>query len=134
LIICDNHLCKQFNFINCIDFVILVYIRKDSLKKIEIHQNMSEYCTKHTLLLMYSTFVGLNNKSYTIHGTYIKILCCYIIWKYFSNLWYNSFADMYGCSTYLIAVVFSCICNNLSSTSLTVAPFRTYGIWINSIA
>jgi hypothetical protein len=32
LIVCNNHLHKQFNFVNCITFVTLVYIRRDSLK------------------------------------------------------------------------------------------------------
>ena len=34
---------------------------------------MSEYFTKYTLLLMYYAFVGINDKLYTMHGTYIKI-------------------------------------------------------------
>jgi hypothetical protein len=34
---------------------------------------MSEYFVKETLLLIYFAFVVLNNKLYTVHGTYIKI-------------------------------------------------------------
>jgi hypothetical protein len=39
LTICNNHLCKHFNFINFIDFASLAYKRKDSLKILSIHRN-----------------------------------------------------------------------------------------------
>jgi hypothetical protein len=34
---------------------------------------MSQYFMKSTLLLIYRSYVDLNNKLYTMHGTHIKI-------------------------------------------------------------
>ena len=42
---------------------------------------MSEYCAKQTLLLLYCATVALNNKLYTMHGTYIKISQKNISWS-----------------------------------------------------
>jgi len=39
-----------------------LFTRKDSLKMMYIHRNMSEYFAKQTLLLIYCAFVGINNK------------------------------------------------------------------------
>ena len=46
-----------------------------------LHRDMSknEYFTKKTLLLTYRLFVGLNNKLYTMHGTYIKAVKIYCL-------------------------------------------------------
>jgi hypothetical protein len=54
----------RHNFISFIDSVTLAYIRKDSLKMMKIHGDMSKYFMKRTLLLIYCVFVGLNNKFY----------------------------------------------------------------------
>lgn len=72
LIIRNNHLCQIFEFIYFNDFLTLAFLRKGSLKKMEIHRNTQKCFTKQTLLLMYCAFIGLNNKLCTMQGTYIK--------------------------------------------------------------
>ena len=35
-----------------------------------VHGNIAEHFIKYTLLIIYCAFVGLNNRLYTMHGTY----------------------------------------------------------------
>jgi hypothetical protein len=79
--------CIYFNIINLIDFVTFLNIRRESLKMMSIHRNMSEYFSLMTLFLILRIFVGLNNELYQIHGTYIEIgICGVCVCVYSPNL------------------------------------------------